>query len=118
MFRKKNAYRRLSSVNDKESWLGIYFPGPGVYDLSGDGVPDVELYNPTPSSSCALKKRIGDEIILSEGDKGYMEAFASTRYKWNEERDYLFPIPVNQRILTGGALSQNPGWTDTYESGN
>lgn len=42
----------------------------------------------------------------------------STRYKWNEERDYLFPIPVNQRILTGGALSQNPGWTDTYESGN
>lgn len=42
-------------------------------------------------------------------------AFKGTTYTWNEERDYLYPVPVGQRILTGGALSQNPGWVDTYK---
>ena len=31
---------------------------------------------------------------------------------WNENRDYLYPIPTDDRNLTGGALTQNPGWDD------
>ena len=31
---------------------------------------------------------------------------------WNEGRDYLYAIPINERLLTGGALTQNPGWKD------
>ena len=33
-------------------------------------------------------------------------------YTWHEDRDYLWPIPADQRSLTKGALSQNPGWDD------
>ena len=32
--------------------------------------------------------------------------------EWNEARDYYYPIPTDDRSLTGGALTQNPGWND------
>ena len=32
---------------------------------------------------------------------------------FNPNRDYLWPIPADQRVLTGGLLTQNPGWTDS-----
>ena len=32
--------------------------------------------------------------------------------EFNEERDYLYPIPTTERSLTNGALTQNPGWDD------
>lgn len=103
-------------VNATNRWLGIYFPGPGEYDLDGDNIPDVELYTGSKATgTCANTKKIGDGVTLSEGNSGYMEAFKGTTYTWNEERDYLYPVPVGQRILTGGALSQNPGWVDTYK---
>ena len=31
---------------------------------------------------------------------------------WDETRDYFYPIPTDDRSLTGGALTQNPGWND------
>ena len=31
------------------------------------------------------------------------------------KRDYLYPIPIDERILTGGVLTQNPGWDDGLE---
>ena len=40
-------------------------------------------------------------------------AWNALKYTWNEERDYLWPIPADQRVLTGGLLTQNPGWTDS-----
>ena len=30
--------------------------------------------------------------------------------KWNEERDYFYPIPKEDIILTGGKIEQNKGW--------
>jgi len=30
---------------------------------------------------------------------------------WNEERDYLWPIPTEERVLNHN-LTQNPGWED------
>jgi hypothetical protein len=32
--------------------------------------------------------------------------------QWNEDKDYLYPIPITDRTMTSGALSQNPGWID------
>ena len=45
--------------------------------------------------------------------RGYVVAWNALKYTWNEERDYLWPIPADQRVLTGGLLTQNPGWTDS-----
>ena len=54
----------------------------------------------------------GKDAQLTEGTSGYIVCFRGRTYKWEEGRDYLWPIPTDQRVATGGALSQNPGYED------
>ena len=58
--------------------------------------------------------KIGSDIVLSEAadNRGYVVAWSALKYTWNEERDYLYPIPTDDRVLTQGAITQNPGWKD------
>jgi hypothetical protein len=96
---------------------GIYFNGPGNHDLDGDGVVDVTLYEEgqeVPAGAALIKYVLEKEFKLSEGTKGYYEHHRDNRnnFTWNEGRDYLYPIPVDERSLTNGALTQNPGWDD------
>ena len=83
-----------------------------------DGKNDLELYatqqTSTPADGLTVLK-IGSDIVLSEAadNRGYVVAWNALKYTWNEERDYLWPIPADQRVLTGGLLTQNPGWTDS-----
>lgn len=98
---------------------GCYFPSLGEYDLDGDGKNDLLLYTGTkPATGVAAVNQIevGKNYTLSEGDKGYLTYYAAEDYVWNEGRDYLWPIPVSERSITGGALTQNPGWDDGYDS--
>lgn len=98
-----------------QSTYGMYFPGPGAYDLSGDGQPDVTLYangTPKPAVTSGIAFEIGNEIILSGGNKGYVYYHKNIeRTPFNEGRDYLYPIPINERSLNHN-LTQNPGWND------
>jgi hypothetical protein len=104
---------------------GMYFPGEGTYDLNADGTYDLTLYiDKKPADAAALAYNLGvdngdglregAEITLSEGDKGHVEFHKNTRpgWKWDTVKDYYYPIPVGDRNLTGGALTQNPGWND------
>ena len=96
--------------------LGMYFPGEGTYDLNNDGTPDITLYNggSAPSGAAALALKIGTDVTLSEGTSGCLDFHHSTRtgWTWDEGKDYYYPIPVEDRSLTQGALTQNPGWND------
>lgn len=113
MFRWKEG---AQMVNSTHRYYGMWFPAPGLYDMDGDGKNDLEIYKDVqqskPSDGLTVKK-IGSDIFLSEGDWGYVEAWQNLTYEWDEERDYLWPIPADQRVLTGGALTQNPGWKDS-----
>ena len=96
--------------------LGMYFPGAGNYDLDEDGTADVTLYtgSSAPAGSAPNTFKIGSELILSNGESGCVDTHRDSRpgWTWNDERDYYYPIPVKERSLTGGVLTQNPGWTD------
>lgn len=95
--------------------LGMYFPGEGTYDLDEDGTPDVTLYlNTVPSGAASNTFKIGSELILSDGNSGCVDTHRDSRtgWTWNDERDYYYPIPIKERTLTDGALTQNPGWKD------
>jgi len=95
--------------------LGMYFPGEGTYDLDEDGTPDVTLYlNTVPSGAASNTFKIGSELILSDGNSGCVDTHRDSRtgWTWNDERDYYYPIPIKERTLTEGALTQNPGWKD------
>lgn len=99
----------------EKPFYGMYFPGPGKYDTTGDGKANICLYSGSKPSGLGLKfMEIGTDIFLSEGDKGFAVRFNSDAFvrNWNEEKDYLYGIPVNERLLSGGMLTQNPGWND------
>ena len=99
-----------------QSIVGMYFPGAGGYDLSGDGKADVILYaegeaKPTADAGVLVYK-IGKDVILSDGNKGYLYYHKNiNRTPFSEERDYLYPIPTDERSLNHN-LTQNPGWKD------
>lgn len=96
-----------------KQFYGMYFPGPGEYDLDGDGNADIYLWSGTKGDSdAAVQLEIGGAIDLSYGTSGYVTPHPEKEEKWVEERDYYYPIPINDRSLTGGALTQNPGWND------
>ncbi len=97
---------------------GMYFDGPGQYDLTGDGKADVILYaqgTPKPSAGEGVQVYELNKDIFLTGDKsnkGYMFYHKTVeRTKFNEGRDYLYPIPSTERELNPN-LTQNPGWND------
>ncbi len=99
-----------------QALTGMYFPGAGEYDLTGDGKADLILYNEGTAKPEAgdgvYVYQIGTEILLSGGTRGYVSYHKNIeRTPYNEERDYLYPIPINERTLNKN-LTQNPGWND------
>ena len=93
--------------------LGIYIPGPGNYDINKNGRLDVCFYvGDKPAAFVPLFLKIGQDVILSEGDHGYIICHNLNPRVWDETKDYLFPIPIKDRSLTNGVLTQNPGWND------
>ncbi|MGM9826640.1 MAG: RagB/SusD family nutrient uptake outer membrane protein [Muribaculaceae bacterium] len=96
--------------------LGVYLDGPGEYDLSGNGKTDMILYangSNKPSAGAGVNVyELDKDIFLTEGSHGYYDyhkGVKSVRYGFNEERDYLKPIPSDELGLNKN-LKQNPGW--------
>ena len=106
---------KAGSCIDQELY-GMYFPGPGNYDLTGDDVADVILYaNGTskPEAQAGVQVyEIGKDIMLTDDNEGYVFYHKNiSRTQFSQERDYLYPIPINERSLNPN-LTQNPGWND------
>ena len=100
-------------------YYGVYVPGVGLYDMDGDGVNDFEIYETSKTSTLANSVKISDLNLTDPDDpfnaspsKGYMTGYKNDASfaKWDEDRDYLYPVPLPQITLTRGALTQNPGW--------
>ncbi len=97
-----------------QEFYGVYFPGPGEYDLSGDGKADICLYVGTnPKHKNMADIQIGDAtgVLLSDGTSGFMDYHQIVEHSFNEARDYYYPIPTKERELNP-KLKQNPGWLD------
>ena len=112
-FRYWDIMRWKEGKTFEQPFLGFYIPGPGVYDLDGDGKNDVCFYigERTPAF-VSLFMEMGKDIVFTEGDKGNIILHSQLLREWREDRDYFYPIPTQERTLTHGALAQNPGWVD------
>lgn len=98
-----------------EGFQGLYFPGLGEYDLDKDGAIDVYLYQGTKGATTAPAAnhiKVEGNWSLTNGTSGFLTYYKEENYQWDEGKDYLWPIPADQRQITQGALSQNPGWVD------
>ena len=93
-------------------FLGMYFPAPGAYDLDGNGTLDVCFYTDSAPSGLpanVVKFKIGERILFTEGDHGYVDVTPHLPGVWKENRDYFYPIPTDELTLNPN-LVQNPGW--------
>ncbi len=107
--------RRKEGKRFEKPIEGLYFAGTGEYDIDGNGTVDVNIYDSetAPGNKAdVLYLKLGTDIVLSGKTSGNLLAHSTTLRIWNEERDYLYPIPTDDRVLTQGAISQNPGWDD------
>lgn len=91
---------------------GPYFPGVGTYDLTGDKKADICIWtetNPKHKDMADFQLGSTDGIVLSGETEGCVDRCED--HIFDEERDYLYPIPINDRSLNHN-LTQNPGWKD------
>lgn len=112
-FRLYDIIRWKEGLQLTKPFYGCYFHGEGEYDMDNDGTNDLLLYSGEKGSFSGTVKKIGTDIVLTNGSSGYIHALGSISVTWDENRDYLWPIPASERVLSGGVLSQNPGWTDS-----
>ena len=49
---------------------------------------------------------------LSEGNYGNLLCYSWIDRTWNENRDYLYPVPRQEITLSDGVVTQNPGWNE------
>lgn len=120
-FRYQDLMRWREGKCIEQAMYGMYFPGPGYYDLTGDGVADLLLYtgDTKPGDKNITVKQIWtgekqgtqDGFFLTDGEKGYIDSQRLTKRSFDEERDYLYPIPTDDRSLNPN-LTQNPNWND------
>lgn len=115
----------------EQEFYGMYFEpfteGSGenmyrCYDMNGDGViadrtdyVDICLYTGTKPKVKGIiyYYKIGETFNLEDGIGGRIICHKQTEQKrvWDNAKDYLYPIPVQERMLNKN-LTQNPGWKD------
>ena len=114
----------------EQPFMGMYFPGLtegsgdnryAVFDMNDGTLQDSEkvdicIYTGKKPSVKNIRKfyKLDEVFTLTGGDNGNIicHDIAVEPREFNEERDYLYPIPTTERSLTNGALTQNPGWND------
>lgn len=95
-----------------EQFYGEYFPGPGSFDLDGDGKADVVIYtdNKPPTQEGVTYLKLGTDVSLANGANGGDIIINGDIPKtFHEDRDYLDPLPI-QELLLNPDLTQNPNW--------
>lgn len=92
---------------------GMYFPGVGTYDIDHNGTIDLEIYEGTKPAAVPGRQYIQiGEVVFENGKNGGQIVVNPTVQKvWDENKDYLYPIPTQERLLNTN-LTQNPGWDD------
>ena len=123
-FRLYDLHRWYAGKVLEKNQVGMYFPGLGKYDMTGDGVEDISIIAssddiPSPKEQNSLGVNLiyykagvfGDpaaSIYLTEGTSGYMVTGTDVR-TFEEPKYYYRPIPA-QQIALNPQLVQIMGW--------
>ena len=108
-------WRNGQAYNHK--FLGFYMAeAEGQHDLDGNGTIDVWFYSGSAPAAgdiptgCVVRK-IGEQAYFTGNTSGYLIANPVVDGNWNDEKDYYYPVPINERSLNPN-LTQNKNWED------
>lgn len=101
---------------------GAYIPGYGLYDITGDGIPDVGFFATKEDADAAIAKLpeesdittylINDAstISLTEGTKGHIRRVSQVdAWEWEEPKYYYSPVSRTD-LNVNKNLKQNKFW--------
>lgn len=113
-FRYWDIMRWKEGKRFERTFYGMYFDGVGEYDLDGSGEVDFVIYDDSSSagSETGVVYKTLSAMNLEYTNYGNIVLHDDIVRTWDEDRDYLYPIPTEDIILTSGAITQNPGWED------
>lgn len=95
-----------------KTFEGMYFPGPGVYDLDNDGSDDVAVItNASDAVNGIHNILLGAERALSNGTSGNLIVHPQLVKVFEDPKHYLFPLPITE-LLLNKQLNQNEGWEE------
>ena len=130
-FRYDDLMRWKEGKAFEKQFKGMYVPALDpvkkfvILDLNGDGVSDAQdvcVYDGTTAPTAATYPelgsitvflKLGENLSLANGIHGgniIVHDINAKPRSWNENRDYLYPIPQDQVTLYGGRIQQNPNW--------
>ncbi|MFD2554266.1 RagB/SusD family nutrient uptake outer membrane protein [Sphingobacterium tabacisoli] len=118
-FRWDDLMRWKEGLKVNQPIVGVYFPGVGAYDFTGDGQADVFVHTGStsgaPSSVTSMvnikQRTLWDPITGQQGGiSGNIDPFPN-RGGFREDRDYLAPIP-SEELLLNRSLKQNDKWDE------
>lgn len=109
--RYRDLLRWKEGARLEKPFNGMYFSGAGEYDLNKDGKIDLVIYEGTgPERLPGVQYQKLGELVLENGNKGgKIVNLPDIIKKWDEEKDYYYPIPT-QELQLNTNLTQNPKW--------
>ncbi len=112
-FRYWDLMRWKEGKRFERPFYGMRLDGVGEYDLDRNGTVDFVVYEgETPSTVQGVVYKSLSELNLSSGTEGNIVLHEDIIRTFDESKDYLYPIPTEDIVLTQGVVKQNPGWDD------
>lgn len=103
MLRWKEGRKFTKPVHGAYLWVGDH-------DLNGDGEIDLVVYSGSRPPMLPGRQYIStSDLNLTNGTSGEIVVNPHITRRWNEDRDYYYPIPI-QELQLNTNLVQNPGW--------
>lgn len=110
-FRYWDIMRWKEGKRFERPFYGMRLDGVGEYDLDRNGTVDFVVYEgDAPATAQGVVYKSLSELNLSSGTEGNIVLHSDIKRSFDESKDYLYPIPTEDIVLTQGVVKQNPGW--------
>ena len=110
-FRYWDIMRWKEGKRFERPFYGMRLDGVGEYDLDRNGKVDFVVYEgDAPATAQGVVYKSLSELNLSSGTEGNIVLHSDIKRSFDESKDYLYPIPTEDIVLTQGVVKQNPGW--------
>ena len=110
-FRYWDIMRWKEGKRFERPFYGMRLDGVGEYDLDRNGTVDFIVYEgDAPATAQGVVYKSLSELNLSSGTEGNIVLHSDIKRSFDESKDYLYPIPTEDIVLTQGVVKQNPGW--------